>query len=89
MMFSARVIGAAEALRLGLTDTVAAFEQLEEQARELASAIAAHAPSPISWVKRMIGEAQHMELRDALAHERENYPGWGEDFTKQVGQSKW
>jgi enoyl-CoA hydratase len=88
MMFSAREVGAQEALAMGLVDRVVAAEALEEEALVLARTIAANAPRAVQWSKRTL-EACRRRPQDALALERAEHPGLGNEFLSRLRGEKW
>lgn len=67
LTYSGRVVGAAEALELGLVTRVE--ERPLEAARELAAEIAARSPDAIRRAKRLLEEAPGLPAADALALE--------------------
>lgn len=71
LLMSARVVGAEEALRLGLVDELCEVGHAVERACEVAAEMAAYAPIPVALLKaayaRGIGT-----LADALAYEMDN-----------------
>lgn len=67
LTYSGRVLGAAEALELGLVTRVE--ERPLEAARELAAEIAARSPDAIRRAKRLLEEAPGLPAADALALE--------------------
>jgi len=88
MMFSAREVGAQEALAMGLVDRVVAADALEQEVLGLAKSIAANAPHAVQWSKRTI-EACLRRPKDALAVERTLHPGLGNEFESRVRGDKW
>jgi 2-(1,2-epoxy-1,2-dihydrophenyl)acetyl-CoA isomerase len=69
MAFTARMIGAADALALGLVNAVVAVEELDAAAGEIADAIAAGPPLALSMAKRELDNAAHTSLAQALEAE--------------------
>jgi enoyl-CoA hydratase/carnithine racemase len=64
-----RELGADEALRIGLVDRVVPAAEVQATALQLARALAANAPLPTSWIKRLVdqaaaGQAPEDNLRD-------------------------
>lgn len=66
MLFTGRVLKAAEALQLGLFLEVVAPEELLPRARELAGQIAAKPPQALRLMKRLLKLAQRSDLPDFL-----------------------
>src|SRR5262245_39460894 len=63
------MIGAEEALRIGLVERVYPDAELLEAARALAGQIASKAPLAVAAIKRAIGRGQDMALADACMYE--------------------
>jgi enoyl-CoA hydratase len=63
LLLSSRIVGADEALRLGLVNRVAPAAATEEAAVELAAEIAAHPPEAVARLKRMLHEWDGVEDR--------------------------
>lgn len=68
MTFTGRLVGADEALSLGLVSRVVADDALTEVARGMAEAIAGKPPGTIRHVKRLMKMARHTPLPDFLDH---------------------
>src|SRR2546421_83931 len=68
LLFTAGLIHAAEAARIGLVNRVVPAERLMPWALETAERIAAHSPSAVQAVKRQISAtiAEHARAREAL-----------------------
>ncbi|MFP6796177.1 MAG: enoyl-CoA hydratase [Pseudomonadales bacterium] len=66
LYFSADVIFAPEALRLGMVNQVYAEEAFNEQAREYAERLAALPPMAIAYMKKNLNKALHGTLGDVL-----------------------
>lgn len=78
MSISGDVIGADEALRIGLCDHVVAVTERRPFAMALATRIAAHAPHAVAAIKHLYGRAMDTPLEAALDHERAyTAPGGG------------
>jgi enoyl-CoA hydratase len=65
LLLASRIVGADEALRLGLVNRVAPAAATEEAALELAAQIAAHPPEAVGRLKRMLHEWDGVEERAA------------------------
>ncbi len=66
LTFSARMFDAAEALEMELVLEVVPHEQLMDRAREKAAVIAAKAPRAVRTAKRLLRNAERMDLPDFL-----------------------
>jgi enoyl-CoA hydratase/carnithine racemase len=65
LLLTSRIIGADEALRLGLINRVAPAAATEEAALELAAQVAQHPPEAVARLKRMLHEWDGVEERSA------------------------
>jgi enoyl-CoA hydratase/carnithine racemase len=63
LLLTSRVVGAEEALRWGLVHRVAAADEAEAAALELAGEIAGHPPEAVARLKRMLHEHDGVEER--------------------------
>jgi 2-(1,2-epoxy-1,2-dihydrophenyl)acetyl-CoA isomerase len=66
LVFTAEIIGAAEALRIGLINRVVAAADLEREARALARTIAAGPPGALALAKTLLNRASVVDLAAAL-----------------------
>jgi len=66
-------INAAEALRIGLVDTVLPLAELAGKVKDLAGRIAANGPLAVAEVKRLIHQGQSTSLEHALALEQRSF----------------
>ena len=71
LIFTASMISAAEALRIGLVNKVVSAGQELRAARDLAHTIAQNSPKAVQAVKREIREARDRPLSEGLALESE------------------
>jgi len=69
LIFSAEVIDAQEAYRIGLVNKVVPHEDLERATREFAARIAGNAPIPMAFAKRGLQNFQRWDLAQALDYE--------------------
>jgi 2-(1,2-epoxy-1,2-dihydrophenyl)acetyl-CoA isomerase len=69
LVFTADIIDAAEALRIGLVSRVVVAAELERQTRALAERIAAGPPAALAMAKRMMNRAATSDLESALQME--------------------
>src|SRR5688500_10188102 len=72
MMATGRLVGAEEALAIGLVDRVVAGAELRDQTLSLARSIASGPPAALRDLKRSLGAAENNDLGRQLALEREN-----------------
>lgn len=84
MMFTARFVDAAEALRLGLADMCVADDRLDEEVRALADSILANSWHTNTGTKRLLTETAGMSLRDGLAYEHYRHPGSAPDSAARI-----
>ena len=66
MAFTGRLVGAEEALRIGLVNRVVDHERISDEVMELAREIAGKRPETIAATKRMLNRSRLLELRAAL-----------------------
>lgn len=69
MILSAEMIGAEEALRIGLVEKVAAPEELMAEAGKVAETIASKAPIAVSLAKNVINNGYDIDMKSASAYE--------------------
>ena len=72
LVFSAEMVPADEALRLGIFSRVVPHDQLEAETRKLAGMLAAKPPIALALAKRAIYESEHHSLDDMLQMELEH-----------------
>jgi enoyl-CoA hydratase/carnithine racemase len=73
LVLTARRIGAAEALAMGLVSRIAPAARLQAEALALAEQIARNAPISLRQAKRALEEGFHLPLEEALALENRLY----------------
>jgi enoyl-CoA hydratase len=61
ILFTARVVDATEAERIGLVNRVAPAERLESECVEMAALIASHSPDAVVWTKRVVDRATEVD----------------------------
>jgi enoyl-CoA hydratase/carnithine racemase len=66
LLFSAEFIDAAEALRIGLVDTVVPDDAVLAEARRLAEVYATRGPLSLAWHKLAVNTGMNMDLESAL-----------------------
>jgi len=69
LIFSGEVVGAEEALKIGMVNKVVPHEELAGATRELADRIAKNAPIPIAFAKRGLQNFGKWDLAQALDYE--------------------
>lgn len=69
LCFTARKIGAAEALALGIANRVVIAEKLLEEAHALARQIAAGPPTALAMIKNILNRSSTLSLEDMLEFE--------------------
>lgn len=75
LVYTGNVIGAEDALRIGLVNAIAAPLDLLPAARAVAEKIASRAPLAVAAAKRVMSEGADLPLDQALALERERFAG--------------
>ena len=73
LILTARRVGAAEALALGLVSRVAAPGKLREEALALAEQVARNAPVSLRQAKRAVDGGLHLPIEEGLDHEHRMY----------------
>ena len=71
LLMTGEIIGAAEALRIGLVDEVVSADRLMQRGEELARAMLAVAPLALTACMESVRRGSHVELDDALDIEAE------------------
>jgi len=71
LILSGEMIGAEEALRIGLVDEVVAPDALRERTLALASSIAAKSPLTLRVAKEAIRASQQLPIEDGIRYERD------------------
>jgi enoyl-CoA hydratase len=75
LIFTGDVIGADEALRIGLVDAVVAPEELMAKVRDTAGKIANNGPVAVAEAKRLIHVGQSMSLEASILLEERSFGG--------------
>jgi enoyl-CoA hydratase len=73
LLYTGRIIDAAEAERIGLVDKVVPQDKLELTVTELAKTIASKSPVIIRLLKKVINNGMYSNLRDGLAYEKSTF----------------
>jgi enoyl-CoA hydratase len=80
LIYTAKIIGAQEAFRIGLVNKVVEPEDLLIEAKALANTIAGQAPIAVSFCKAAINKGTQMDIDTALSYESELF---GECFSTE------
>jgi len=89
LILSGRIIGAAEALQIGLVDFVSPAKKIEEEAvRFLESLTASHPPKLIRAVMRSIHNGRRMPMEEALAEETRLFCELAQDVVAMESEQK-
>ena len=89
LILSGRMIGAAEALQIGLIDFVSPAKKIEEEAmRFLESLTASHPPKLIRAVMRSIHNGRRMPMEEALAEETRLFCELARDVVTMESEQK-
>ncbi|MCB2306291.1 short-chain-enoyl-CoA hydratase [Clostridium estertheticum] len=80
LIYTAKIINAEEALRIGLVNKVVALEDLLVEAKALANTIAGQAPIAVSLCKAAINKGMQLDIDSALSYESEIF---GECFSTE------
>jgi enoyl-CoA hydratase len=70
LMYTGRMIDAAEALRIGFVNRVVPHDKLEETVNEIAEAIVSKSPIIIKYLKKAITRGMYTDLAAGLAFEK-------------------
>ena len=73
LIYTGRIIDAAEAERIGLADKVVPLDKLDEAVNELAETIASKSPLIISLIKKVINRGMYADLAAGLSCEKANF----------------
>lgn len=76
MMLTGRRLGAADALRFGLVNSVVSRNQLMDEARKFASRIVASAPLSVMAIKAIIARTQGLSVEGAYRAMRSGVPAY-------------
>ena len=86
MMFTARIVGAEEALERGLVDQLAEKGGLDALVESFTGEVLANSWHTNIETKKLMLQTEGMPLAEALAHEQYNYPGFAPDFEERVAK---
>jgi enoyl-CoA hydratase len=84
MMFSSRLIGADEALRIGLVDKMAPAGGLTDAVNEYAQAVAANSSHSHQVCKQIIEATDGFRIHEGLDYEYTNSPGACKDMDQRL-----
>jgi len=84
LMFTGRVVGGAESVRLGLANECVGDDELDARAAELAATVVASSWYTLRADKQLVNEGQRLTLADGLAYERANSLGATPDTLKRL-----
>jgi enoyl-CoA hydratase len=87
LIYTARNIKADEALRIGLVNAVYPQAELMEQAKKLASTIAANAPIAVRNCKKAINDGLQVNIDDALVIEEKLFGDCFESYDQKEGMA--
>lgn len=73
LMYTGRIIGAAEAEKIGLVDKMVPADDLERTVMELANNIVSKSPIIIELIKKTINRGMYSDLAAALDYEKANF----------------
>jgi enoyl-CoA hydratase len=73
LIYTGRIIDAAEAERIGLVDKVVPVDSLDETVNQLAGTIASKSPLIISLIKQAINRGMYTDLAAGLSYEKANF----------------
>jgi len=73
LIYTGKIIDAAEAERISLVDRVVPPEKLEEEVNQLAETIASKSPLIIKLAKKAINRGMYTDLAAGLAYEKTNF----------------
>lgn len=73
LMYSGRLVDAAEAERIGLVDRVVSPDKLEPTVKELADAIASKSPVIMKLLKKSINKGMYSDMAAGLSYEKANW----------------
>ena len=85
MIYTARNIKAAEALRIGLVNAVYPVEELMDAAKKMANGIAMNAPIAVRACKKAINEGLEVGMDDAIVIEEKLFGSCFETEDQKAG----
>lgn len=97
LAFTSRVVGAEEAVRLGILLEVVPANELAERTRALADLIASKPPTSVRFAKRLLRHARQMDLDgfldlsaalQAIAHHTDEHPRAVADYLQSLDKAR-
>jgi enoyl-CoA hydratase/carnithine racemase len=88
LMFSSRLIGAQEALSIGLVDRVFEVDKLSDGVRDYAKSVANNSPYSHRINKSLLAKTDGLRIVDGLDYEYSNSPGACEDMMERIAKFK-
>lgn len=85
LIYTGELVGADEALQLGIVDKVVAADQVHESATELCETIASKAPLAVQGAKHVIRESQEIPLLGGLRKEVEMFLNLFQSVDREEG----
>ncbi len=86
MMFTARIVEAAEAQAMGLADLIAGVAGLDGLVESFSAEILANSWHTNRESKKLMLATEGMHLADAMAWEAAHYPGFAPDYDERVAR---
>lgn len=86
MMYTARRVGADEAVQIGLANRVVPDAELDEAAAAMAAQIAGNSWHTLRADKRLVNEGQNYTQAEGLAFERRTSPGAGPELAERLAR---
>ena len=86
MMYTARRVGAQEAVQIGLANRVVPDEELDEATAAMAAQIAGNSWHTLRADKRLVNEGHNYTQAEGLAFERRTSPGAGPELAERLAR---
>lgn len=86
MMFSSRLVGAAEALQIGLVDRVFSHGELEQETQSYAASVVKNSAHSHRVCKQIIESTDGLRLHEGLDFEYTNSPGACNDAQERIAK---
>ena len=88
MMYSSRLIGADEALQIGLVDRVVAVAELDAKVSEYATLVASNSAHSHHVCKNILEATDGLRIHQGLDYEYSNSPGMCSDMAERIASFK-